>query len=197
MDSHDTELVARELDGLFGLGGHQPNEGMTALARRFERVASSHPCRAELVPLVVALASDRTAPFDSVVHDLAEILLLPRGERSEYARGGFPPCGPWIFPKLMLEFAVWSRRLDQVTGDLLAPFARTRHKGKLIMPTGAVDCETGPSYIEAISKNGFFPVLGMSAPLQLVVDRKAPGNLDIIKAALAEYKSKFQGVKAK
>ena len=82
-------------------------------------------------------------------------------------------------------------------GDLLAPFARARHKGKLIMPTGAVDCETGPAYVDTIAKNGFFPVLGMSAPLQLVVDRKAPGDLDVIKAALAEFKSKFQGVKAK
>jgi 2-keto-3-deoxy-6-phosphogluconate aldolase len=77
-------------------------------------------------------------------------------------------------------------------GDLLAPFARARHKGKLIMPTGAVDYETGPQYVSAITKSGFTPVLGMSAPLQLVVDRKAPGDPAVIAESLKVFEEKFQ-----
>jgi 2-keto-3-deoxy-6-phosphogluconate aldolase len=76
--------------------------------------------------------------------------------------------------------------------DLLAPFARARHKGKIIMPTGAVDYETGPQYIEVITKRGFTPVLGMSAPLKLVADRKRPGDLDTIVESLETFKTKFQ-----
>ena len=76
--------------------------------------------------------------------------------------------------------------------DLLAPFARARHKGKIIMPTGAVDYETGPQYISAITGRGFFPVLGMSAPLKLVEDRKKPGDLATIKESLDVFRKKFQ-----
>lgn len=76
--------------------------------------------------------------------------------------------------------------------DLLAPFARARHEGRIIMPTGAVDCETGPEYIAAISKRGFTPVLGMSAPLQLVADRKKPGDRDTIMESLQTFKAKFK-----
>ncbi|MBN2302591.1 MAG: bifunctional 4-hydroxy-2-oxoglutarate aldolase/2-dehydro-3-deoxy-phosphogluconate aldolase [Lentisphaerae bacterium] len=76
--------------------------------------------------------------------------------------------------------------------DLLAPFARERHKGKIIMPTGAVDLKTGPEYIDAISKRGFTPVLGMSAPLQLVIDEKKPGDINTINRALNDFKNKFQ-----
>ncbi len=79
---------------------------------------------------------------------------------------------------------------------LLAPFARERHEGKIIMPTGAVDCETGPGYVEAISKRGFTPVLGMSAPLKLVADRKKPGELDTILESLQSFEAKFQEAQA-
>lgn len=76
--------------------------------------------------------------------------------------------------------------------DLLAPFARERHKEKIIMPTGAVNYETGPEYIEAISKRGFTPVLGMSAPLKLVADRKKPGDLETIEESLKTFKVEFE-----
>jgi 2-keto-3-deoxy-6-phosphogluconate aldolase len=75
--------------------------------------------------------------------------------------------------------------------DLLAPFVRDRHNGRIIMPTGAVNFETGPKYQEAISKRGYFPVLGMSAPLQLVSERKMPGDLATIQESLAEFRKKF------
>jgi 2-keto-3-deoxy-6-phosphogluconate aldolase len=75
--------------------------------------------------------------------------------------------------------------------DLLAPFVRDRHKGRIIMPTGAVDYETGPQYRAAISKRGFCPVLGMSAPLSLIDKEKKPGDVDCIRRSLAEFFAKF------
>ena len=75
--------------------------------------------------------------------------------------------------------------------DLLAPFARPRHKGKIVMPTGAVNFETGPQYREAISKRGFTPVLGMSAPLALVVERDKPGDPDTIAESLQAFAKKM------
>lgn len=75
--------------------------------------------------------------------------------------------------------------------DLLAPYVRDRHSGRIIMPTGAVNFETGPQYQEAISKRGFTPVLGMSAPLALVAERKKPGDPETILESLAEFKAKF------
>ena len=76
--------------------------------------------------------------------------------------------------------------------DLLAPYVRDRHKNRIIMPTGAVDYETGPLYQEAIRKRGFCPVLGMSAPLALVDKEKKPGDPDCIRRALADFKQKFK-----
>ena len=75
--------------------------------------------------------------------------------------------------------------------DLLAPYVRERHKGRIIMPTGAVDYETGPQYIKAISSRGFTPVLGMSAPLKLVAEKEAAGDPAVITEALEGFKEKF------
>ncbi len=75
--------------------------------------------------------------------------------------------------------------------DLLAPFVRDRHKNRIIMPTGAVDYETGPLYQDAIRKRGFYPVLGMSAPLALVDKEKKPGDAECIRRALADFQQKF------
>jgi 2-keto-3-deoxy-6-phosphogluconate aldolase len=80
--------------------------------------------------------------------------------------------------------------------DLLAPFVRERHAGRIIMPTGAVDFETGPEYQKAISGRGFFPALGMSAPLELVSKEKKPGDLATIRKSLDEFKAKFKPAKA-
>jgi 2-keto-3-deoxy-6-phosphogluconate aldolase len=77
--------------------------------------------------------------------------------------------------------------------DLLAPFVRERHRNRIIMPTGAVDYETGPQYKEAIAKRGFFPVLGMSAPLALVDKEKKPGDADCIRRSLTQFHERFHG----
>ncbi len=74
---------------------------------------------------------------------------------------------------------------------LLAPYVRDRHNGRIIMPTGGVNYETGPKYREAISANGYTPVLGMSAPLKIVQAEQKPGDVETIRRSLAEFKSKM------
>ena len=74
---------------------------------------------------------------------------------------------------------------------LLAPFVRERHEGRIIMPTGGVNFETGPKFKEAIESAGYRPVLGMSAPLKYVEDRGMPGDVDIIRRSLELFKEKY------
>jgi 2-keto-3-deoxy-6-phosphogluconate aldolase len=76
-------------------------------------------------------------------------------------------------------------------GGLLAPYQRERHTGKIINPTGGVNRETGPEFQMNISKRGFFPVLGMSDPLKLVLDRKMPGDPDVLRESLQKFKEEF------
>jgi len=74
---------------------------------------------------------------------------------------------------------------------LLAPYVRDRHAGRIIMPTGGVNYETGPKFQESISGAGYTPVLGMSAPLQYVVDEGKPGDPETIRESLRIFKEKF------
>ena len=74
---------------------------------------------------------------------------------------------------------------------LLAPFVRDKHKGRIIMPTGGVDFETGPKFQEAISSSGYTPVLGMSSPLKIVESEGKPGDVDTIRRSLKNFKEKF------
>ena len=60
------------------------------------------------------------------------------------------------------------------------------------MPTGAVNFETGPEYIKAISSRGYTPVLGMSAPLAVVAEKKEPGNPEVIRESLDTFAAKFE-----
>jgi len=75
--------------------------------------------------------------------------------------------------------------------SLLAPYVRDRHAGRIIMPTGGVNYETGPKYQAAISGAGYTPVLGMSAPLKLVESEGAPGDVETIRKSLADFKAKM------
>ena len=74
---------------------------------------------------------------------------------------------------------------------LLAPYVRERHRGKIIMPTGGVNYETGPKYQEAISNSGYTPVLGMSAPLSYVEKQGNPGDIETIRESLRIFKEKY------
>ena len=76
-------------------------------------------------------------------------------------------------------------------GGLLAPFVRERHNGKIIMPTGGVNFETGPKFQASISKAGFTPVLGMSAPLGYVEKQGKPGDVETIRESLRIFREKF------
>ena len=77
-------------------------------------------------------------------------------------------------------------------GALLAPYQRDRHKGKMIMPTGGVNVKTGAGFQEQISKRGFSPVLGMSAPLELVLERKKQGDTDTLRESLQKFRNEFK-----
>ncbi len=74
---------------------------------------------------------------------------------------------------------------------LLAPYVRESHAGRIIMPTGGVDYETGPKYQEAILSGGYTPALGMSAPLKLVETEGKSGDVETIRESLAQFKQKF------
>ena len=74
---------------------------------------------------------------------------------------------------------------------LLAPFVRERHNGKIIMPTGGVNFETGPGYKKAIAGAGYTPILGMSSPLALVEKEEKPGNVETIRESLKQFVEKF------
>ena len=76
-------------------------------------------------------------------------------------------------------------------GALLAPYQRDRHNGKMVMPTGGVNVKTGAGFQEQIAKRGFFPVLGMSAPLELATERKKPGDMDTLRESLQKFKDEF------
>ncbi|MGQ9610733.1 MAG: hypothetical protein ACUVWN_15665 [bacterium] len=76
-------------------------------------------------------------------------------------------------------------------GGLLAPYQRERHFGRIIMPTGGVDRKTGPEFQKNILRYGFFPVLGMSDPLSLVLEKKMPGDIGVIQESLETFKAEF------
>jgi len=76
-------------------------------------------------------------------------------------------------------------------GGLLAPYQRDRHAGRIIMPTGGVDRKTGPEFRKNISRYGFFPVLGMSDPLNLVLEKKMPGDPDLLRESLEIFAKEF------
>ena len=64
------------------------------------------------------------AAISLLVAETAEILFLPRTARSEYRhRSGGP--APYLINKLMLEYALLSRRLDTLMGVLNKSFCKT------------------------------------------------------------------------
>jgi len=100
-----------------------------------------------------------------------------------------------LIPDAIKVFPADSHGAKGVSG-LLAPYVRDRHTDRIVMPTGGVNYETGVQYIKAISGRGYYPVLGMSAPLKGVADAKKPGDLDAINASLTEFTEKFKAPKA-
>ena len=118
-------------------------------------------------------------------------------------------CAPAVFTPTELQYFI--ERPDGLEPDaikvfpanshgaggikgLLAPYVRHRHNGRIIMPTGGVNYETGPKFQEAITSNGFTPILGMSAPLKLVETEQKPGEVGTIKKSLQEFKENFKHI---
>jgi len=131
-----------------------------------------------------------------------EFVRIVRGAKAFGVPGSFSPS----------EFAFFLEREDGLepdgikvfnasiygpsgVGALLAPYQRERHNGKMVMPTGGVNLKTGAGFQEQISKRGFFPVLGMSAPLELVTERKKVGDPDTLKESLQKFKEEFKPYK--
>jgi 2-keto-3-deoxy-6-phosphogluconate aldolase len=131
-----------------------------------------------------------------------EFVRIVRGAKAFGVPGSFSPS----------EFAYFLEREDGLepdgikvfnasiygpsgVGALLAPYQRERHNGKMVMPTGGVNVKTGAGFQEQISKRGFFPVLGMSAPLELVTERKKVGDPDTLKESLQKFKEEFKPYK--
>jgi hypothetical protein len=79
-----------------------------------ERSGSSRDATRELIR---RLCSDRSRPYESFALDLVEILTLEREQRSEYVESS-QVAPPWRFGKLMLEYAVKARRIDEILGAL-------------------------------------------------------------------------------
>jgi 2-keto-3-deoxy-6-phosphogluconate aldolase len=80
---------------------------------------------------------------------------------------------------------------------LLAPYVRERHEGRIIMPTGGVNFETGPVFRASIKSAGYEPVLGMSAPLAYVESEQKPGDVETIRKSLEIFSEKFNATSAK
>jgi len=74
--------------------------------------------------LVEFLAPDRRRPVESLAEALAEILLVPRRRRTEYLRH-HSPAGPWDIRRLLLEYALWSARVDRLQDELTKEFCAT------------------------------------------------------------------------
>ncbi|MBW2529610.1 MAG: hypothetical protein JRI23_35865 [Deltaproteobacteria bacterium] len=71
--------------------------------------------------LAAFLTPDRQAGGASLVVALAEILFVPRQDRTEY-RDNRLASPPWDIRRLLLEYAVWSMRLDEEATALTRHF---------------------------------------------------------------------------
>ncbi len=187
-------------------------EAMTELRKRREEYARKNPANPMLLGVgsVINPRELETAiqmGFDMIVgpdsgmggcREPIEFVRMVRAAKCFGVPGSFSPS----------EFAYFLEREDGLEPDgikifnasvygpsgigaLLAPYQRDRHNGKMIMPTGGVNVKTGPGFQEQISKRGFYPVLGMSAPLELVTQRKKLGDMDTIRESLANFKAEF------
>lgn len=119
------ETLLGEVNGLLTLTlgpppalGARCDEAFDVLASVLERAIEGSDCRhstAETRALLAALTNDRERPMRGFLVDLAEILFLPRERRSEYTTNR-QAAEPYRVRKLLLEYARWSRQLDELVG---------------------------------------------------------------------------------
>ncbi len=75
--------------------------------------------------MINALTTPNNPSPNGFLNDLAEILFLPREERAEYANHR-DIAKPYVISKLLLEYALFSIRLDRLIGSLTKRFCATR-----------------------------------------------------------------------
>jgi hypothetical protein len=86
----------------------------------------------ETFELIALLTADQSHSVRGFVYDVAEILFLAREKRTEYVTNA-QVAPPYKIHKLMLEYAMKSRHVDDIVGALTKPFcAASCHK----LPTG-------------------------------------------------------------
>jgi len=127
--------VVDALNGLWHLGldrdRHEAQHYDSCIADLGERVSEAierdnYPyAKAQTHGLLLALSSSRAAPVQGHIHDLAQILFLPREQREEYVNHT-DIAPPYKISKLLLEYAVKSTRLDQIQGILTKGYCATR-----------------------------------------------------------------------
>lgn len=123
--------ITQEVNGLLSL--ELPTSGLDArcflsflndLASRVKESIQDerYPFGAEQTSaFIAALATPGTQFLVSFLNDLAEILILPRENRTEYVRNK-QVAAPYAINKLLLEYAVKSRRIDRMVGHLTKDF---------------------------------------------------------------------------
>jgi 2-keto-3-deoxy-6-phosphogluconate aldolase len=186
------------------------NEGMAELRKRREEAPADKPFVLGVGSIInpKELETAIEMGFDMIVAP-ADVM-GGYGEGVEFVKRSHAEnrfCAPAVFTPSELNYfieredgnepdaiKVFPARTHGFKGisDLLAPYVRDRHNGRIVMPTGAVNLETGKDFIKAISSRGFTPVLGMSAPLALVAEKKAPGDVAVIREALEHFKANFK-----
>lgn len=107
------------------------DEALDQLVALLERALHGPECHGaeDTRALLAALTDDRERPLRGFLADLAEILFLPRERRSEYTTNR-QAAQPYRVRKLLLEYAVWSRQLDELVGVLSKEYC-ARHCDKL------------------------------------------------------------------
>lgn len=121
------QTLVGEVNGLLAVGLSSPStlpqdyDGlMDTLADALGRALDGPDYRygeAETRGLVSALTLESERPLRGFLLDLAEVLFLPREQRSEYTtnRRAAPP---YHVRKLLLEYAVFGRHLDELVGAI-------------------------------------------------------------------------------
>lgn len=75
--------------------------------------------------LIAALTHTRERPLRGFLEDLSEILFLPRKQRSEYTSNRHA-ASPYKVRKLLLEYAVFSRQMDELVGAISKAYCARR-----------------------------------------------------------------------
>ena len=111
--------TAAELERLLGMTlASEPLDPAVPLRQRLRTMGDQvDGLTGGAAALVAFLVPDREDPGVSLVVALAEVLFVPRSERTEYVRNSLP-SPPWDIRRLLLEYAVWAGRIDDTVVSL-------------------------------------------------------------------------------